>query len=73
VPENHLFKEEQLVEIYRCCADTLKDTYDLTYEQEQRIKEVQEQIRDIIPDIMERIIAHDQKVLEQESRTHIIT
>lgn len=33
------FTPEQLIEIYRCCADTLTHDYELTYEQEKRIED----------------------------------
>lgn len=65
VPESQLFKEEQLIEIYRCCEDTLEDNYDLSYEQEQCIKGIHEQIKDIVPDIMEKIVEQDPNTLEQ--------
>ena len=60
IPEQRLFKDEQLIEIYRCCADTLDAGFDLTYEQEKCIKSVQEQIEYGIPDIMDRIREQDQ-------------
>ena len=68
IPEQQLFKPEQLIEIYRCCADTLQDAYDLSYEQEQTIKGIQSQIEDIIPDIMDQIQSQDMQRLEQESQ-----
>lgn len=39
-----IFNQEQLVEIYRCCSDTLDAGFDLTAEQEKCIRGVQEQI-----------------------------
>ncbi len=64
IPEQRLFKDEQLIEIYRCCADTLDAGLDLTYEQEKCIKSVQEQIEYGIPDIMDRIREQDQHTVE---------
>ena len=64
IPEQRLFKDEQLIEIYRCCADTLDAGFDLTYEQEKCIKSVQEQIEYGIPDIMDRIREQDQHTVE---------
>ena len=64
IPEQQLFKDEQLIEIYRCCADTLDAGFDLTCEQEKCIKSVQEQIKDGMPDIMERIREQDQHTVE---------
>lgn len=60
ISEQQLFKDEQLIEIYRCCADTLEAGFDLTYEQEKCIKSVQEQIENGMPDIMSRIQGQDQ-------------
>lgn len=64
IPEQRLFKDEQLIEIYRCCADTLDAGFDLTYEQEKCIKSVQEQIENEMPDIMDRIREQDQHTVE---------
>ena len=64
IPEQRLFKDEQLVEIYCCCADTLDAGFDLTYEQEKYIKSVQKQIEDGISDIMDRIREQDQHTVE---------
>ena len=66
IPDNKLgvWLDEQLIEIYRCCADTLDAGFDLTYEQEKCIKSVQEQIKDGMPDIMERIREQDQHTVE---------
>lgn len=58
--KEQLFSPEQLIEIYRCCADTLEAGFDLTYDQEKRIKSVQEQIENGMPDIMARIREQDQ-------------
>ena len=68
IPEQQLFKDEQLIEIYRCCADTLDAGFDLTYEQEKCIKSVQEQIESGMPDIMERIREQDQHTVAPYSQ-----
>ena len=68
IPEQQLFKDEQLIEIYRCCADTLSAGFDLTYEQEKCIKSVQEQIENGMPDIMDRIREQDQHTVEPYSQ-----
>ena len=68
IPEQQLFKDEQLIEIYRCCADTLDAGFDLTYEQEKCIKSVQEQIEHGMPDIMDRIREQDQHTVEPYSQ-----
>ncbi|MBE6949342.1 MAG: hypothetical protein E7456_05795 [Ruminococcaceae bacterium] len=68
IPEQQLFKDEQLIEIYRCCADTLDAGFDLTYEQEKCIRSVQEQIENGMPDIMDRIREQDQHTVEPYSQ-----
>ena len=68
IPEQRLFKDEQLIEIYRCCADTLDAGFDLTYEQEKCIKSVQAQIENGMPDIMDRIREQDQHTVEPYSQ-----
>lgn len=44
ISKQQIFSQEQLVEIYRCCSDTLDAGFDLTAEQEKCIRGVQEQI-----------------------------
>ena len=68
IPEQQLFKDEQLIEIYRCCADTLDAGFDLTHEQEKCIKSVQKQIENGMPDIMDRIREQDQHTVEPYSQ-----
>ena len=69
VDQHRLFAEEQLIEVYRCCADTLDAGYDLTDGQRTCIKGIQEQVEISIPDITEWIQAYDKQVLEQEQQT----
>ena len=68
IDRQRLFTDEQLIEIYRCCEDTLEDTYELTAKQRKCIEGVQDQIKDAIPDVLERIKLHDQQALEQEQQ-----
>ena len=63
IPKEQVFEKNQLVEIYRCCTDTLQGSFSLTYKQEQTIASVRDQIEELIPDILERTQAHD---MEQE-------
>lgn len=63
ISKEQVFEKNQLVEIYRCCTDTLQGSFSLTYKQEQTIASVRDQIEELIPDILERIQAHD---MEQE-------
>ena len=60
ISEHRIFDDPQLIEIYRCCADTLDAGFDLTYDQEKCIRSVQDQIRKEMPDIMDRIKEQDQ-------------
>jgi len=63
VPEEKRFTPEQLIEIYRCCADTLSHDYDLTYEQEKRIEGIQTEITELVPEHVERF----KQTLDQEA------
>ena len=67
IPER-IFTDEQLVEIYRCCADTLDAGLDLSYDQEECIRSVQDQIESSMPDIMDRIKGQDQHTMEHPSQ-----
>ena len=64
IDEQQLFNDQQLIEIYRCCADALNYSLNMTAEQEKCIKSVQEQIENGMPDIMERIQEQDQRAME---------
>jgi len=63
---NRMFNLSQLEEIYRCCEDTLCEFYELDEKQRKTIEGVQEQIRCVIPDIVDQIQKHDQQAFEQE-------
>lgn len=55
LPEQ-LFSPEQMTEVYRRCADSVdSDFFGLTAEQEKNIRSVQQQIKDCVPDLGERI------------------
>lgn len=64
ISEQRVFNDEQLTEIYRCCASTLEDACDLTHDREKCIKEVQQQIEYEIPDIADRIKEQDKQVMK---------
>ena len=55
IPKQLLFSQEQIIEIYRCFADTLDADFALTTSQEICIKSVQEQIVSGTPDFLERM------------------
>ena len=54
VPEEKRFTPEQLIEIYRCCVDTMASGIPLTFEQEKRIDEIQTQITGMVPNCADR-------------------
>ena len=59
---------EQLTEIYRCCADSVDgDFFELTGEQEKMIRSVQQQIKECVPDLDERIRRQEES-LEQATQ-----
>ena len=60
IPQHSLFSNEQLIEMYRCCADALNYGLDLTPEQEKLIKSIQDQIEIGLPDIMDQIREQEQ-------------
>ena len=53
VPKQRVFTEEQLIEAFRCCEDTLTDGHILTDEQRKTIKGIQTQIEELVPDLRE--------------------
>ena len=55
IGEHNLFTQEQMTEIYRCCADTLESGYDLTAKEEKLIEGIRDQIERAVPDLAERI------------------
>lgn len=55
ISRNLIFSDAQLIEIYRCCADTIEGSYDISEAQSDIILGVQEQIECCLPDIGERI------------------
>lgn len=65
VPHDRLFSKEQLVEMYRCMADTLDNEYELTDAQTKLIEETQKQIERTVPDLQERVA----QALEQFEQT----
>ena len=67
IPKQQLFQEEQLIEIYRCCTDTLQGGFELSYDQEKTIQEVRKQIEECLPDIMERIQQQDAEPTQEQT------
>ena len=72
ISKQQIFKQEQLIEIYRCCSDTLDAGYDLTAEQEKCIRGVQEQIAIAAPDALDRIREQEQHPMEPYSQEPIM-
>ena len=67
IPEQQLFREKQLIEIYRCCTDTLQGSFELSYDQEKTIQDVRKQIEECLPDIMERIQQQDTEPTQEQT------
>ena len=55
VREQQFFSPEHLAEIYRCVQDALDHPYELTYDREECLCKIQEQITDLVPDLQQRI------------------
>jgi lipase chaperone LimK len=55
MPEEKQFTAEQLIEIYRCCADTISHDYELSSEQEKRIDDIQTLITEMVPDYADKM------------------
>ena len=68
ISKQQIFNAAQLTEIYRCCADTLDAGFDLTYNQEQCIKGVQEQILSGMPNILDHINEQEQHATNSQSQ-----
>lgn len=65
IQKERLFTPEQMIGIYRCCADSVDgDFFELTGEQEKMIRSVQQQIEECVPDLDERI-RQQEDALEQ--------
>ncbi|MBR2132915.1 MAG: hypothetical protein IJ955_10365 [Oscillospiraceae bacterium] len=58
IPRCALFDEDQMTTIYRCCTDALDYGLDMTVAEEQRIKGIQEQIEQYLPDIAQSLKEH---------------
>ena len=68
IQKEQLFSTEQLTEIFRCCADSVdEDFFELTEEQEELIRGIQQQIRVCVPDLNERI-RQQEEALERVSQ-----
>ena len=72
ISKQQIFNQEQLIEIYRCCSDTLDAGFDLTAKQEKCIRGVQEQIAIAAPDALERIREQEQHPMEPYSQEPIM-
>ena len=72
ISKQQIFKQEQLIEIYRCCSDTLDAGFDLTAEQEKCIRGIQEQIAIAAPDALDRIREQEQHLMEPYNQEPIM-
>lgn len=68
IPKQQIFNQEQLIEIYRCCSDTLDAGFDLTADQEKCIRSIQEQITVAAPDALERMREQEQHSMDSKSQ-----
>jgi len=48
----NLFTPEQFVEIYRRCSESLNENFHLSWEQEQVLENIQQQIEELVPDLI---------------------
>lgn len=64
VPQYQVFNQEQLTEIFRCCADTLNTNLNLSPKQEACIRGIQDQIENGIPDVVDRIKEQEQQLAQ---------
>jgi len=68
VTKQLVFNREELIEIYRCAADTLSNGYELTNVQKERIQKIQTEIKDSIIDfdrLLEEEISKQSEEIEQ--------
>lgn len=72
ISKQQIFNQEQLIEIYRCCSDTLDAGFDLTAEQEKCIRGIQEQIAIAAPDALDRIREQEQHLMEPYNQEPIM-
>ena len=68
IQKEQVFSPEQLTEIFRCCTDSVdEDFFELTEEQEELIRGIQQQIRVCVPDLDERV-RQQEEALERASQ-----
>ena len=68
MPEEKQFTAEQLIEIYRCCADTLSHDYELSSEPEKRIDDIQTLITEMVPDYADKMKTALESDLAQQTQ-----
>lgn len=66
VPKSKIFNTEELLQIYRCTADTLNNRYELTDEQTKILENIQEKVEQSVPDFNEKIREEIDRECEQE-------
>ena len=64
VPKYQVFNQEQLTEVFHCCADTLNTNLNLSPKQEACIRGIQDQIENGIPDVVDRIKEQEQQLAQ---------
>lgn len=65
IDRNKVFSDKELAEIYRCVEDTFSAEYELTDEQENMLLNIQDKIRNSVPNLTELIFDEDTQELDQ--------
>ena len=69
IPREMVFTAEQLTDLFRCCKQALENPEShFTYDDEERIRVIQEQIECLSPGIQERTEALEAQAQEQQSQ-----
>lgn len=64
LPQERIFNDQQLAEIYRCIHETLESDYSITVEREKLLKATMEQIEEAVPTLEDLLHRSNQQELE---------
>lgn len=70
IEKNHLFSDEQLVEVYRCIHETLESGYPITAERQKLLEDAARQIEYGVPRLEELVDQSNQRELEVADEQH---
>lgn len=70
IEKNHLFSDEQLVEVYRCIHETLESSYPITAERQKLLEDAARQIEYGVPRLEELVDQSNQRELEVADEQH---